>query len=155
MNQPPFGHPPGGPGQPGGPPPGGYPPQGQFGYGQPQAAAPAQFHPPPQPTRPDAPKVGFFGSLFDFSFKSLVTPRVIKVLYGLFLLLWVLYILGGIGYAGYMMIDGQALIGIATLILLPIAALLYLVFGRMWHELIVILFHISEDLHEINRKTRG
>lgn len=157
MNQPPYGQPPGAPppGQPGGPPHGGYqPPQAQYGYGAP-APAPVPFHPPAQRTVPETPKSGFFGSLFDFSFKNLVTPRVIKVLYGLFLIAWAFGILGLLGSAGFMMVNDQILEGLGLLILLPVIAVLYLILGRMWHELIVILFHISEDLSEINRKTRG
>ena len=41
-----------------------------------------------QAARPAQPRAaaekGFLGSLFDFSFKSFVTPKIIKVLYVLF-----------------------------------------------------------------------
>ena len=71
--------------------------QGQYqGYQPPSYAQPGQgaAMPPPQwQAAPPAPaktrqrtagEKGFLGSLFDFSFTSLVTPKIIKVLYVLF-----------------------------------------------------------------------
>jgi hypothetical protein len=130
------------------------PQQQPYGYGQPAPVAQAH-HYPVHRAAPEAQAKGFFGSLFDFSFTSLVTPRVVKVLYVLFLVGLVLYILGGLGYAVFMMINEQFLMGLVSLVVLPFAIILMLIFGRMYHELIILAFRIAEDLSEINKKTRG
>ena len=165
--------PPGGYGPPGAPPPGGYggPPGGAppGGYGPPGAPpggyAPPQ--PPPQYQQPpmaqaampnSAPSAaaakGFFSGLFDFTFETFVALKVIKVLYGLFLLILALGILGGFGAAIVSIFQGQILAGLGMLIVLPIAALVYLVMGRVYFELIIVMFKIAEDADEIARNTR-
>ena len=171
-NPPPGGYgPPGAPppggygGPPGGPPPGGPPP----GYGPP-GAPPGGYAPPPQqPPQYQAPMPpasmpnslpsagaakGFFAGLFDFTFETFVALKVIKVLYGLFLLILALGILGGFGAAIVSIFQGQVLAGLGVLIVLPIAALIYLVMGRVYFELIIVMFKIAEDADEIARNTR-
>ena len=44
--------------------------------------------------------------------------------------------------------------GIGMLVALPFAALLYLVLGRVYFELIIVGFKIAEDADEIARNTR-
>jgi hypothetical protein len=97
---------------------------------------------------------GFFAGLFDFSFENLVALKVIKVLYGIFLLALAGGILVGLGGAVLSIINGQILAGLGTLVVLPIAALLYLILGRVYFELIVLAFKIAEDADEIAKNTR-
>jgi hypothetical protein len=97
---------------------------------------------------------GFFAGLFDFTFETFVALKVIKVLYGLFLLILALGILGGFGAAIVSIFQGQVLAGLGMLIVLPIAALIYLVMGRVYFELIIVMFKIAEDADEIARNTR-
>jgi hypothetical protein len=165
-----YGQPPGGYGQPPGghaPPPGGQaPPPGGFapppgGYGQAPGGPPGGFAPPPQQgyQAPSAAALaeqskGFFSGLFDFSFENLIALKVIKVLYGLFLLALALGILGGLGSAIFSIINGQILAGLGMLILEPIGALLYLILGRVYFELIIVAFKIAEDADEIAKNTR-
>ncbi len=164
-----YGQPPGGYGQPPGghaPPPGGQaPPPGGFapppgGYGQAPGAPPGGYAPPQQGFQPPSAAAlaeqskGFFAGLFDFSFENLIALKVIKVLYGLFLLALALGILGGLGSAVFSIINGQILAGLGMLILLPIGALLYLILGRVYFELIIIAFKIAEDADEIAKNTR-
>jgi hypothetical protein len=164
--------PPGGYGPPGAPPPGGYggPPGGAppGGYGPPGAPPggyappqPPQYQQPPMAQAPmpnSAPSAaaakGFFSGLFDFTFETFVALKVIKVLYGLFLLILALGILGGFGAAIVSIFQGQILAGLGMLIVLPIAALVYLVMGRVYFELIIVMFKIAEDADEIARNTR-
>jgi hypothetical protein len=140
-------------------PPGGYaaPPPGpqQAGYGAP----PQQYvGPPPQPAQAWSPSAqqakGFFAGLFDFSFENFVALKVIKVLYGLFLVALVFGVLGGLGSAVMSMLNEQVLAGLGLLVVVPIAALIYLVVGRVYFELIIVAFKIAEDADEIAKNTR-
>lgn len=136
----------------------------QGGYGQaPQGAPPQQmmgaapgFAPPGQGGV--ASKMpGFVGGLLDFSFTNFVTTKVIKVLYGIWLLGCVLLVLAGIFGAISTMFFGyrmQILEGLVMLIVTPFAAALYLILGRVYMEVLIVLFKIAENLTELNRKTK-
>jgi len=92
-----------------------------------------------------APQKGFFGSLFDFSFTSLVTPRVLRVLYALYLLLIALDALywGYIGFnLGLNISTAVALI--ALLVVVPIVTLLYIILVRVQYEFFIVVFRILE-----------
>lgn len=159
------------------PPGGGYgapPPPGGGGYGAPPPpgggyGGPPQGAPPgPPPGMPpgyqpqasmDASdgKKGFFGALFDFSFSAFVTTKMIKFLYVLWMLGVIVIILGGL-IGGVMEMTsryGSVLTGLLAIIFSPVAALLWLIIGRMYFELIIVAFRIAEYLEEINRKTKG
>lgn len=109
------------------PPGGGYPapPQGPMGsYGQ------------------DDGK-GFFAALFDFSFNSFVTPKIVKFVYvlatiaiGLFVLIFVI--------ASFADSAGA---GLVVLFLAPIVGLIYLAFIRMGLEFCFALVRMSDDIH--------
>ncbi len=85
---------------------------------------------------------GFLGSLFDFSFSSLITTKIIKVVYVLVTVFVSLFaivaLIGGItrGVAG----------AIFSIIIVPIGWLLYMVVARMSLELIIVIFRIGEDV---------
>lgn len=98
---------------------------------------------------------GFFSGLFDFSFTNLVTPKVIKVLYILFLIGMALATLGGLGAILLMLIDGQILPALMFMVVLPIALALYLILGRVYHELIILAFRMLETLEAIKKNTGG
>jgi hypothetical protein len=101
-------------------------------------------------------KKGFFVALFDFSFSSFVTTKVLKVLYGLWLLVVVFVLIGGIIGAVTQMTSryGDVLTGLLMLILSPVGAFLTLILGRMYFELIIVAFRVAENLEELNRKTK-
>lgn len=162
-NPPPGGYAP----PPGGhaPPPGGHGPPPGGGYGPPggHGPPPGGFAPPPQQQHyqqpPSAAAIaagskGFFAGLFDFTFENFVALKVMKVLYGLFLLALAGGILFGLGGAVLSMINGQFLAGLGMLVVMPFAALLYLILGRVYFELIVVAFKIAEDADEIAKNTR-
>jgi hypothetical protein len=88
------------------------------------------------------PEKGFFASLFDIGFTSLITTRVIKVLYVLSMVLiglWAL-ILVIVSFAN----DPASGIFV-LLIVAPLGALLYLIWTRVFMELIIVLFRIMEN----------
>jgi hypothetical protein len=94
---------------------------------------------------------GFFASLFDISFSSLITTRIIKILYVIILVVIGLFSLFAI-IAGLSQGGGNA---VATIIFVPIAALLYTIFARVYLEIIIVLFKIGENTGEMVRLAGG
>jgi Na+/H+-dicarboxylate symporter len=89
---------------------------------------------------------GFFGSLFDLSFTSLVTTRIIKVLYVLAIIVIGLYALFFIT-AGFhrSSTDGVLVLVIAA----PIFTLISLIYTRVLLEVFIALFRIMENTGEL------
>lgn len=154
------------PGQPGlrtdPPPPPGYG-DPQAGYGDWQASSPLsgmrQAGPgrsgrsakPAKSSHPDSK--GFLGSLFDFSFSALVTPRIIKVLYVLATIwtaLWAIILIRyGFHFGGF---AG----GLFTLIVVvPIFILLMLGGFRVVLEVFVVLNRIHGDVRAMRGNSDG
>jgi uncharacterized membrane protein len=91
-------------------------------------------------------KNGFFGALFDLSFTSLVTTRIIKVLYVLAIVVIGLYSLFFIA-AGF---HHSATDGILVLVIVaPIFALISLIYTRVLLEVFIALFRIMENTSEL------
>ena len=89
---------------------------------------------------------GFLSSLFDVSFSSLITTRVIKVIYILSMIL--------IGLTALVFVAGafsnSVAAGLFTLLILaPLAALLYLIYVRVILEVIICIFRITETNQEL------
>lgn len=88
---------------------------------------------------------GFFGSLFDFSFTEFITPRIIKLLFVLAI------IISGIAalvmfFAGIVQGGAGALLAI---ILVPPVFLLYVIMARVWLELIIVMFRIAGNTDKL------
>jgi uncharacterized protein DUF4282 len=95
---------------------------------------------------------GFFASLFDISFSSLITTKVIKVLYVISLIVIGLVAIGFIVSA----FASSAAFGVVTLVILaPLFALLYTVWARVVLEFIIVVFRIAEYMHELVELTRA
>jgi hypothetical protein len=95
-------------------------------------------------------KAGFFGSLFDLSFTSLVTTRIIKVLYVLAIVVIGLYTLVFIA-AGF---SHSTADGIVVLVIgAPIFALISLIYTRVLLEVVIALFRIMENTGELVART--
>lgn len=86
---------------------------------------------------------GFFSSLFDFSFNTFITPKVVKLVYlisaGVIGLVWLLFLLGAF--------SKSVAAGFIVLIIGPFIALLYLVFVRLTLEFYLAVVRMSEDIH--------
>lgn len=86
---------------------------------------------------------GFLASLFDFSFSSFITPKVVKFVYALSVVVlvsvWVVFLIGS-----FVTSPGA---GLMVLVLGPIGLLLYLCFIRMTLEFYVAVVRMSEDIH--------
>ncbi|MEY2478606.1 MAG: hypothetical protein QOG87_3921 [Actinomycetota bacterium] len=90
---------------------------------------------------------GFLAALFDFSFTSLITTKIIKVVYVIFVIfsgLGALALFASLAAAG----GAGAVVG---LILAPIIFLVYVIFARMWLELVIIFFRIAENTERTNQ----
>jgi len=90
---------------------------------------------------------GFFGSLFDFSFHSFVFPKIVSFFYAV---IAILMALGAIGLMIWPFVtsDWQQSTGLppwATLILVPIGYLIYLIVIRTSMEIAIVLFRIYEN----------
>jgi Domain of unknown function (DUF4282) len=84
---------------------------------------------------------GFFASLFDFGFTSFITLKILRVLYGV---LVVLILLTGVGSFVGLISQGGAFVAIA-IIIVPIVTLIYLVLMRVSMEMIALFFRIGEN----------
>ncbi|MGZ3474394.1 MAG: DUF4282 domain-containing protein [Polyangiales bacterium] len=121
-------------------------------YPQYQQPAPAPAPAPQGPPSISSPK-GFFSALFDLSFSSFITTKIIKFIFAVWLIVSVLGLLGGL-VMGAMRLGDEPIQGILMILASPIAALLYIVIGRIYLELVIVLFRVAENVGEINQKTR-
>jgi hypothetical protein len=92
----------------------------------------------------------FLGSLFDFSFSSFITPKIIKVLFVIGL---VLVLLLTLFYIIFAFISNIAF-GVVVLILSPIIFLLYMLVVRIYLELLIVIFRIQGDIAEIAHRPK-
>ena len=85
---------------------------------------------------------GFFGSLFDLSFNDFVTTKIIKVLYVIIMILAAVGALSILA-AGLGTRSGLGMLG--GVLGAPLVFLLYTILGRVWLELIIVIFRIAEN----------
>jgi hypothetical protein len=85
---------------------------------------------------------GFFRSLYDFKFNSLITTKIIKVLYAL---VTVLYSIGALAFFVILLSKGI----IVGIIVIPLLYIIYLAFARVSFEILIVLFRIAEDVRRI------
>jgi len=84
---------------------------------------------------------GFFKRLFDFSFSEFITTDLIKLLYGLAMVMAGVWILGFIT-AGF---GTHPAVGLLFLIVSPLLFVLFVIFARVCLELIIVTFQIAEN----------
>lgn len=135
--------------------------QAYQGYGAPQGQGQDATTPPPQwhalagmkqvggQTKSKTEK-GLLGSLFDFSFASMVTPKIIKALYILFTI-WTVF--AAIGILFFFMDTGGLEGFLAALIIVdPIFILLSLGVYRIILEAFMVIFQIHGELKTIREQ---
>lgn len=89
---------------------------------------------------------GFFAALFDYSFTSFVTPRIIKVLYVLatvLISLWTLLLV----LAAFNFSSGAG--AVMLLIGGPLFFVLSMIYARVFLELVIVFFRINGNVKEI------
>ena len=112
----------------------------------------------PDPTRENgnyiftAQAKGFFESLFDFSFTSLVTTKLIKVLYGLSM---VVLALVSVWFVAISFVHASPQAGVLTLLFgAPLFFLFGVCFMRLISEYLIVVFRIAEHTAEIAQHVR-
>ena len=92
---------------------------------------------------------GTFATLFDFSFTSFITTKVIKVLFAIGI------IVAAIGSIGFIVFGFSQhwLLGVLFLVLSPIIFLIYVLFIRVYME--IIIFRIAENVQLIAASKTG
>ena len=88
---------------------------------------------------------GFFGALFDFSFSRFVTSQLVSVLYVIFLILVGLGLLVSLGSGVVQLFQGDFGGAFLTIIVSPLIAIFAVVIGRVYLELIIVIFKIAEN----------
>jgi hypothetical protein len=107
----------------------------------------------------DGHERGFFGSLFDLSFRHLITGRVVSVLYAISLAFAVLNALFSAGYLSVLagaflsaVSDSPALGWIVGVLLFlfatPLLLFVSVVYVRVVLEIVVVLFRIADNTAE-------
>ncbi|MGB9880998.1 MAG: DUF4282 domain-containing protein [Anaerolineae bacterium] len=127
------------------------------GYGAPPGAGPQYVPGSPGPgvppygaPRPYETQKGFFGRLFDFSFREFITPSIIKVLFIISIVVICLGVIGGIVF-GFMVSAGT---GVFALIGGIIYGFLMLLYVRVLLEIFIIFFRIYDNTNEIAKSKR-
>ena len=95
---------------------------------------------------------GFFGALFDISFASFITTKIIKVLYVIAM------VVAGLIALAYVIAAFTASVGLGLLTLVvfaPLAFLLYVIYTRVFLELVMVIFRIMETNTELVALQRG
>jgi outer membrane biosynthesis protein TonB len=92
------------------------------------------------------PEQGFLTSLFDVEFKSLITTKVIKVLY---ILSMILIGLGALAFVVAAFANSVAGGLIVLIIVAPLVSLLYLIYVRVLLEIVIAVFRIMETNTEL------
>ena len=134
------------------------PPPGSSAPGEPppDPTRQAPIIPPPPPSYQQAPPTpygdgpvektdaaGFLRALFDFSFSTFITPKVVRFVYilatGLLVVVWLAWLAAAFSVsAGY---------GFLVLVIGPIVMLVYLALIRMTLEFYLAITRMSEDIH--------
>ena len=92
---------------------------------------------------------GFLGALFDFSFTSFVTTRIIKVLYVLILVLTTIAAL----FYTFLAFNASPLFGFLVLIIGdPLFIIIVMAFWRLVLEAFVVVFRIAEDVRALRER---
>ncbi|GAA2075468.1 DUF4282 domain-containing protein [Actinomadura alba] len=119
---------------------------------------PAQPHYQQQPYRPPTGRrldndKGFFGALFDFSFDNFIAPKLVKFLYVLSLIITTIYAIGVLifGLISIAAGDGgpSTLSGLLLIVLSPLVWMVGLIVTRLYLELAIVMFKISDDIKDI------
>ena len=94
---------------------------------------------------------GFLGSVFDFSFTHFVTTSIIKFI---FILLMIFAGLAALAFIGIGFKQGTGT-GFVFLLLAPVIFFIYVVFARIWCEIIIVLFRIAENTGRIPGQSKS
>ena len=86
----------------------------------------------------------FLASLFDFGFTSFVTLRFLKVIYAIWV---VLILIGGVAMLIFGFSSGTSIGIIASIILVPLITLVYIIVARIFFEIVAMFFRIGDNTY--------
>jgi hypothetical protein len=85
---------------------------------------------------------GFLGALFDFSFSQYVTPTIIRIIFGIVIVVSAVLALG-VAIAAF---DVNIVLGFLVLIIFgPLIFLVYVILYRVFLEVVMAVFRIAEN----------
>ena len=105
---------------------------------------------PKDPVDPSHKSVGLLDALLDLSFKTAITPKIVRVLYIVGLIAAALFA-GRWALASF---DRGIMGGMSSLLFAPVLFILYALLTRILLEVVVAMFRILEHLRSIDRKTK-
>lgn len=114
-------------------------PQAAAGVGGPAVAIPGMGGDP-------SGYKGFFPTLFDFGLSSFLTPKVIRILYVIGV---VLTCLAGAGYLVLALASGSGGLIAAAFVFVPLVTVLYLIMIRISTEFVIIAFRTYEEVRQL------
>lgn len=98
--------------------------------------------------RPVSTSSSFFTSLFDFSFQTMITPTIVKVLY--------IFVIAGAGLTAVMMLLSGITaarfgggFGVVFIVLAPALFLVMVIYGRVLLEVVITFFRMGDDVAKI------
>lgn len=86
---------------------------------------------------------GFFAALFDIRFHTLITPKIVTIVYAASIVLGVLYFVVVL-IAGFVQ---DPVLGLLVLVLGPIVFVIWLAFVRMTLEVYFSVVRMADDVH--------
>ena len=96
--------------------------------------------------------MSFFRALFDLSFSEYVTTKIIKILYVITIIfaaiLWLIVLVASFS-------QRNALTAIGALIFCPIGFIIQLIFTRVGYEILIVVFGIAENVHDMTWALTG
>lgn len=96
---------------------------------------------------------GFFNALFDFSFSSFVTPKLIKLVYGILIVLAAIFALCTLG-SGLVALSRAPGVALLSILVSPLVFFFAVLMGRVYVEMLIVAFRICEHVGEIAQRTR-
>ena len=95
---------------------------------------------------------GFMAALFDYSFSSFVTPKIIKILYVLATIVISLWTLALVLAA----FNASSAAGLLVLIIVaPLFFLVSMIYARVLLEIVIVFFRINGNVQEIRDGRSG
>ena len=98
---------------------------------------------------------GFVAALLDLSFSEFVTTKVIKILYILLLVMIGLGVVFGVITGLIGMFTNSFLSGVAVVLFSLVGGVIYVIFARIFMELIIVVFRIAENTSEMVRMKKS
>ncbi|MCO6006611.1 DUF4282 domain-containing protein [Actinoallomurus purpureus] len=134
------------------PPPNQPPPPASPWQGPPPGYGPPPHAPQGSPGYPPRPAgKGFFGAIFDMNFDHMITVKLARVIYVVFLLLISFFSLIILWY-GYSIFQWNALLGLMVSFAAPLTWIFYVLVLRVSMEFVINQFKITEHLKAIRER---